>query len=95
MRWTSVLAVYLLIWWLVIFAVLPFRVRTHREMGKKLVPGQVHSAPGNFRPLRIVLWTTALSTMLMVLYYLNYTNGWITSRNLIWLFPAPAFASGS
>ncbi len=93
MRWTSVLAVYLLIWWLVIFAVLPFRIRTHREMGEQLVPGQVHSAPGNFQPWRVVAWTTAISTALMVLFYLNYVHGWITAHSLVWLFPLPNFAS--
>lgn len=95
MKWTSILAVYLLIWWLMIFAVMPFGIRTHREMGKKLVPGQVHSAPGNFRPVRIVLWTTALSTLLMVIYYLNFTNGWVTAHSLIWLFPLPNFGGSS
>lgn len=95
MRWTSVLAVFLLIWWLVIFAVMPFGIRTHREMGEKLIPGQAHSAPGNFHPFRIVFWTTALSTVLMVLYYLNYTNGWITSHTLVWLFPIPNIMSST
>jgi predicted secreted protein len=88
-KWTSILAVYLLIWWLVIFAVLPFGIRTHHELGEDLIPGQAHSAPGNFRPWRIVAYTTAVSTVFMVLFYLNFTHGWITARSLIWLFPLP------
>ncbi len=95
MRWTSVLAIYLLIWWLVVFAVIPFGLRTHREMGEKLVPGQVHSAPGNFRPIRIAVWTTALSTVFMVLFYLNFTHGWVTPHSLGWLFPLPSFGNAS
>ena len=95
MKWTSILAIYLLIWWLVIFAVMPFGIRTHRELGEKLVAGQVHSAPGNFRPLRIALWTTALSTVFMALFYLNYVHGWLTPRSIIWLFPLPNFMRGS
>jgi predicted secreted protein len=95
MKWTSVLAIYLLIWWLVVFAVMPFGIRTHREMGEDLVPGQVHSAPGNFRPVRIALWTTAISTALMALFYLNFVHGWITPHSFGWLFPLPRFMSGS
>jgi len=92
-RWTSILAVYLLIWWLVIFAVMPFGIRTHSELGQKLVPGQAQSAPGNFRPWRIVGYTTAISTVLMVLFYLNRVNGWVTAHSLVWLFPLPAVGS--
>ena len=95
MRWTSVMAVYLLIWWLVVFAVLPFGIRTHREMGEELIPGQSHSAPANFRPRRTVLLTTAISTVLMALFYFNHANGWITAQSLIWLFPLPAFMTKS
>ena len=85
----------MLIWWLVIFAVIPFRLRTHRELGHDMIPGQSHSAPANFRPWRIVGWTTLWSTALMVLYYLNFTHGWITAHSLIWLFPLPDFMSSS
>jgi len=95
MRWTSVIAIYLLIWWLVVFAVLPFGIRTHRELGETLVPGQVHSAPGNFRPRRIVLWTTVLSSIIMVLFYLNFVHGWITPHSFIWLFPLPMIMGAS
>lgn len=87
------MAIYLLVWWLVVFAVMPFGVRTHREMGEGLVPGQSHSAPGNFRPRRIVLWTTAISSAIMALIYLNYANGWITAQSMLWLFPSPTFTS--
>ena len=95
MKLTSILAIYLLIWWLVIFAVMPFGIRTHRELGEKLIPGQVHSAPGNFRPGRIAFYTPLVSTVLMGLFYLNYVNGWVTARSLLWLFPLPTFTSSA
>ena len=95
MKWTSVMAIYLLIWWLTIFAVMPFGIRTHREMGEDLVPGQVQSAPSNFRPVRIALRTTLFSAIIMVLFYLNFVNGWITPRSFIWLFPLPSFMGAS
>jgi predicted secreted protein len=74
---------------------MPFGIRTHREMGEELIPGQSHSAPANFRPGRIALLTTAISTVLMALFYLNYSNGWVTAHSLLWLFPLPAFMTAS
>ncbi|MEP7221976.1 MAG: DUF1467 family protein [Novosphingobium sp.] len=83
MRWTSILAIYTLFWVLSAFIVLPFGVRTRDEAAEgeagDLVPGQVESAPINFRPGRVAKITTALSLVLFGLFYLNYTHGWLTS----------------
>ena len=78
MKWTSIVAIYLLFWVMSAFLVMPFHVRTAQEEGAELVPGQAESAPHNFRPLRIVLWTTLVSVVLFGLYYANYVNQWVT-----------------
>ncbi|RJF85321.1 DUF1467 family protein [Sphingomonas cavernae] len=77
MKWTSALAIYLLFWVMTAFLVLPFGVKTHDEAGIPKTPGQADSAPANFRPARVALWTTALSAVLFGLFYLNYVNGWV------------------
>ena len=82
MKWTSILAIYLLFWVMSAFLVMPFHVCTSEEEGKDLVPGQAESAPHEFRPRRIVLWTTGVSILLFGLYYLNYVNQWITPELL-------------
>ena len=82
MRWTSILAIYLLFWVLSAFLVLPFGVRTHDEAGVAKVPGQADSAPARFRPGRIALRATLLSAALFGVFYLNYVNGWITVEDL-------------
>jgi predicted secreted protein len=63
MSLTLGIAVYVVIWWTVLFAVLPIGVRTQDEDGQ-VVPGTPGSAPTQPRLLRIVLLTTALSTVL-------------------------------
>ena len=78
MRWTSALAIYVLFWVMAAFLVMPFGVKTADELGTEKVPGQAESAPANFRPRRIVMFTTALATAMFGLYYLNYVRGWIT-----------------
>jgi predicted secreted protein len=87
MKWTSILAIYLLFWVMTAFFVLPIGIRTAEEAGAELVPGQSHSAPAEFHPLRIVLRTTVAATLFFGLYYLNYVNGWITADRVIGLFP--------
>jgi predicted secreted protein len=54
------IAVYFIVWWVVLFAVLPFGVRTQGEAGS-VVPGTPESAPAEFRLLKVVVWTTIIS----------------------------------
>ena len=51
---TLAIAVYFVIWWTVLFAVLPIGVRTQGEDGV-IVPGTPESAPTAPRLLRVVL----------------------------------------
>ncbi len=82
MRWFSFLAIYCLFWVISAFIVMPFGVRTHEDDALPKVPGQAESAPTNFRPLRIILRTTAVSLVFFGLFYLNYVNGWITAHDI-------------
>ncbi|MBB6122648.1 DUF1467 family protein [Sphingobium subterraneum] len=77
MRFTSILAIYLLFWVMSAFLLLPFGVRTPDQTGDALVPGQAHSAPSNFRPGRLAMRATILALLLFGLFYANYVNGWI------------------
>ena len=77
MQWTSIVAIYLLVWVMCAFILLPFGVRTHDELGIAQVRGQAESAPGNFRPLRVLGYTTLVSAVLFGAFYLNYVNGWV------------------
>jgi len=88
-KWTSIVAIYSLFWVLSAFLVMPFGVKTHDEMGLDKVPGQVHSAPGNYNPGRIARRATVLAAVLFGLYYANYVNQWITVTDLDvsrWIF---------
>ena len=54
------IAIYVVIWWTVLFAILPIGVRTQGEDGT-VVPGTPASAPTRPRFLLIVLLTTLVS----------------------------------
>ncbi|WP_144095066.1 DUF1467 family protein [Croceicoccus sediminis] len=87
MQWTSVLAIYLLFWVMSAFIVMPFGIRTHREAGEELIPGQADSAPSNFRPGRVAIRATVLAAVLCAIFYANYVNGWITASDINFMEP--------
>jgi predicted secreted protein len=82
MKWTSVLAIYALLWVMSAFLMLPFGVKTHDEAGIPKVPGQADSAPANFRPGRVAARATVLAAVLCALYVANYVYGWIGPEDL-------------
>ncbi|HEY9093127.1 DUF1467 family protein [Parasphingorhabdus sp.] len=82
MAWTSIIAIYSLFWVLSAFIILPFGIKSHTEAGVEMVKGQADGAPVNFRPLRTILLTTVLATVLFLLFYFNYTHEWITAEDI-------------
>lgn len=58
------MAIFGLIWFLVLFAVLPFGVRTSAEAGDVLVEGAAESAPAKPQLLRKVFITTGIALVI-------------------------------
>ncbi|MBX3580691.1 MAG: DUF1467 family protein [Rhizobiaceae bacterium] len=69
MTWVSVAALYFILWWLVLFATLPFGLKTQEEHGEVTL-GTVPSAPGRPHMLRAVLRTTIISALILGGFYL-------------------------
>jgi predicted secreted protein len=82
---TLAIAIYLVIWWTVLFAVLPIGVRTQGEDGV-VVPGTPASAPTKPRLLRVVVITTLVSCVVfaalwaLLRYELVPLDYWMTRR---------------
>ena len=68
MTWVSVFAVYFILWWIVLFATLPFSLRTQDDE-KDVTLGTVSSAPGRPHMLRAMVRTTIVSALIMAAYY--------------------------
>ncbi len=89
MSWISMAAIYLLFWIFSLFLVLPFGVRTSRELGEAEVPGQAGGAPHSFSMPRKLLWTTIVSALLFGLFMANWYGDWIDRADLEALVPKP------
>jgi predicted secreted protein len=82
MKWTSVLAIYFLIFCFSAFLMLPFGVKTHEEVGAEPIPGQADSAPHKFDLVRHLMRAAVLAALLTAIYIANYAFGWITVDDL-------------
>jgi predicted secreted protein len=70
------IALFFTIWWIVIFAVLPFGVRSQHETGE-IVPGTDPGAPVTTRLGRVAAITTAISLLIWLPLCLALSRGWI------------------
>ena len=68
MGWVTYTALYFIIWWTVLFAVLPFGLKTQDD-DHHVVPGTHASAPRGPHMLRAMLWTTLASFVLLGAFY--------------------------
>ncbi|MGO9698699.1 MAG: DUF1467 family protein [Xanthobacteraceae bacterium] len=78
----TAIAVYFLIWWVVLFAVLPWGVRSQHE-GGEIAPGTDPGAPALPRLGRKLLWTTLVSAVIFAACYVVYANRLITIEGLV------------
>jgi predicted secreted protein len=75
MSWTSTIAIYFIIWWLTLFAVLPWGVRNAHEEGIEVEPGHETGAPVKARILIKFAATTVIATMVFAFVYWLLTAG--------------------
>ncbi len=73
---TLSIALYFVIWWTTLFAVLPFGVRTQGDVGE-VVPGTPESAPAKLRLARVLVINTIVSAVVFAVVWLAVTRGWV------------------
>lgn len=69
MTWVSYLAIFFIIWWIVLFAMLPFGLRTQDDEGEVTL-GTTASAPRGPHMARAMLRTTIVAIVIFVALYL-------------------------
>ena len=76
MNWLTGIVVYVLAWWITLFAVLPLWV-TPAEPGD---PGHAAGAPRNPFMLRKIALTTVIAAVIWVGLYLVVASPWLSFR---------------
>jgi predicted secreted protein len=89
MSWTTAIAIYFLIWWVVLFAVLPWGVRAQGEEGGEIPAGTDPGAPAIPALGRKLVWTTAVTTVVFAVCYVAYTRQYVTFDGVLRLIGMP------
>ena len=76
---STAVAIFFLIWWIVLFAVLPWGVRAQGDEG---APGTDPGAPMLPRLRAKLIWTTVVASAVWGICAVIYVNGWVTLDSL-------------
>ncbi len=85
---STMLAIYFVMWWVVLFVTLPFGVRSQQEEGEEIA-GTDPGAPSVPMMARKLLWTTAISAVLFAVFYAAYREGYLNIERLTKLMGIP------
>jgi predicted secreted protein len=85
MAWTTIAAIYFIIWWTVLFAVLPWGITSQHEAGE-ILPGTDPGAPVMTGLKTKLVWTTLIATIVFLLFYIVYVSHIVTLDDLATLW---------
>ncbi|MGV2975731.1 DUF1467 family protein [Roseibium alexandrii] len=69
------LAIFFMMWWIILFAMLPFGMHRTQEEAGEVIPGSEASAPERPRMLRVLLMTTVVTCVLFAGYMWLRSSG--------------------
>tara|TARA_E500000178_G_scaffold356457_1_gene434516 strand:+ start:2512 stop:2766 length:255 start_codon:yes stop_codon:yes gene_type:complete len=68
---TGSIIVYVMIWWIIFFSVLPIGIQSNKEVFKEKIEGMDPGAPKNPKIAKKFFFTTLITTIIfLVIYYL-------------------------
>jgi len=79
----SALVLYAVIWFMVLFVVLPIRLRTQGDVGN-IVPGTQAGAPANFNVKRTMAIVSIVAFVVWIIIAGTIFSGWISIRDIDW-----------
>ena len=85
MSTTTALAIFFLIWWVALFAVLPWGVKSQHE-SEEFAPGTDPGAPSRARIGWKLVWTTVVAAVIYAICFVIYVEHWVTVDGLVGLF---------
>ncbi|RJF70304.1 DUF1467 family protein [Rhodopseudomonas palustris] len=86
----GLLAIYFVLWWIVLFMALPFGVRNRAEAGQAdELDGTDPGAPVAALMVRKALWTTLISAVIFAFALYAYRAGWLGLDRFVKLMGIP------
>ena len=85
---STALAIYFVLWWIVLFLTLPFGVRSQHEDGEG-APGTDPGAPIASQMGKKLIWTTAISAVIFGIAHWAYQAGYLNIERLSKLMGLP------
>ncbi len=80
MQFVTLILVFVIIWWMIFFTMLPIGVKNHEESGEKIVEGSEGGAPVKPNLKRKALITTMIALVLTVGFYFLEASDLISLR---------------
>ena len=77
------LIIFVLIWWIVFFSVLPVGIRSEKKIFKESLEGNDIGAPKNPNIAKKFIITTLITTILYLAIYYVVTNGYFNLREYL------------
>ena len=80
---TGSIIVYVMIWWIVFFSVLPIGIQSNKETFKDNIEGADPGAPKNPKIAKKFLITTIITSILFIVIYYLVNNDFLNLRNFL------------
>ena len=77
---TGLAIIYIIIWWIVFFAILPIDVERHKSIK---IDGEDPGSPENPKMLKKIIYCTVITTVLFTLIYLLMKFEYLNLRNIL------------
>ena len=80
---TGSIIVYVMIWWIIFFSVLPLGIKSNKEVFNESIEGTDPGAPKNPKIGKKFLITTIITSILFIIIYYTVELGFFNLRNFL------------
>ena len=80
---TGSIIVYVMIWWIIFFSVLPIGIQSNKDVFEEKIGGMDPGAPKNPKIGKKFLITTIITSILFIVIYYLVVNDLLNLRNLL------------
>ena len=79
---TGAIVIYVILWWIVFFTILPLNIKSQLD-NQKIYPGSEPGAPSDPKIIKRIFSTTLISTILFIIIYILIGFNVINIRELL------------